>query len=202
MNLLPQSDESVRDEILEHLNKKYNKEFVAIALERGYSDILHCYVQGGDPDDDNVHAQRIMQNNTSEYNDTYFGIIIREEIEAEIMSLCTNINIPMQVFYLSNSLYYDNMFDSTKNYADLKQWIANGNPWRFTITIVLPLDVANNENIYASQIFEILAATGFKGLVNICILPNEGFVKVTRTTLNDILRQYDGQTSLFSESIN
>ena len=202
MNLFPQSDESIRDEILEHLNKKYDKEFVALALDRGHTDILLCYSQGENPETNLVHAQRVTRDKDVEYKDTYFGIVMRNEIEAEIMSICSDVNLPIQVFYPSNDFYYDNMFDGTKTYTDFRQWITDGNTWRFDITIVLALnDIADAEE-YANYVFEDLAEENISLFTYLIILPSEGFEKVTRTNLNDILRQYDGQTATLTKSIN
>lgn len=202
MDFFPQSNESVRDEILAHLNDKYGIEFTAIALERNYDDILYCYVQGGDPKADIVRAVRTTRDKAKEYRDTYFGIVIREEIEAEIMSVCSDISLPMQAFYLSNFLYYDNIFDGTKNYLDFKKWIGSGNSMRFTVTVILSLDDSNEGETYANQVYEKLRKAGFKGLAHVCFMPNKGFKNLTRTNLNDLIELYDARVTLFSESIN
>ena len=202
MNILPQSDESIRDEILEVIGKKYNTEFVALALERGHSDLLIAYVQGGDTDEDLVRAQRVVRDDNAEYNDTYFGIIIREDIEAEILAVCSGIEPPMRVLYPSNVFFYDNIFDGTKNYADFKQWIADGNPWRFDATIILSLDEIAEGETYANKVFEKLEKADFCGYIHVVVLQSEDFAKLTRTNLNDILKQYDSQTTLFTKSIN
>ena len=202
MNIFPQSDESIRDELLRYLSEKYGREFTALALERGYSDYLHCYLKGGDPKADNVGVQRITRDTGVEYKDTYFGIVIREELENEVVSICSDIDLPMQAQYDSISQFFNNIFDSTKNYDDFKRWVENGNPWRFTVTIVIALDDTDKAEAYANHIFEQLSEAGFSGLVHVCSLPSEGYAKLTRINLNDLITQYDDQETLFSESIN
>ena len=202
MNLLPQSDESIRDEILEHLNKKYDMEFTALALDRGHSELLLCHVKEGDPEADLVHAKRLVRDDGIEITDTYFGIVIREEIEADILSILSGVDLKMRVFYPSNDYFYDNMFDNTKNYADFKQWIDDGNPWRFDVSIILFMDDVTEGEAYADHVFEIIDEAGFRGYIYLTVLPEEGYENITRTNLNDLISQYDGETALFTKSVN
>jgi len=199
-----QTDESIRDEILANLKEKYNgQEFVALALENGQFKTLYCYPKGGDPESDNVKARMIVKKDgTKEFSDTYFGIIIREDLETEIVSALTNLAIPIKAFFNYDSLYYENSFDGTKNYNDLKQWINDGNPRRFTITIVLLVDNEKKES-YAKQIFHILEDDGFQGMIHSCTVSNvDVYQEITKTNLNEMIRKNDETISLFSESIN
>jgi len=202
MNIFPQSDEAVRNQILSKLYDKYGKEFEAISLERGYSDILHCYPVGGSPDADYVRAVRQGKENDYIYKDTYFGIIIRDALEQEMQAACAGIGIPTLVVYHSDSLYFDDAFDNTKNYADFKQWLGEGNPWRHTVTVVLSPEEVDAGERYAEQIFEIFGDSGFHGLLYVSILPGEGFAKANRANLNNLISEYGEQASVFTKSIN
>jgi len=202
MNIFPQSDEAVRDEILSELHGKYGREFEAISLERGYSDVLYCYPQGGDPEADRVCVVRQGKENDYTYKDTYFGIVIRDALEQEMQDICAGIGLPALVVYHSDSLYFDDEFDGTKNYADFKQWQGEGNAWRHTVTVVLSLEEADAGEMYAGQIFEKFGDSGFQGLMYVSILPGEGFVKANRANLNDLISEYGEQAPVFSKSIN
>ena len=202
MNTFSQNDESVRDEILEYMNKKYNEEFTALSLDRGYTDVLLCMIQGGDPEADLILAQRITGDSGVVFKDTYFGNIIREDVEFEILSVCSILDIPMKAIYHSGASYYDNIFDGTKGYDDLKQWISDGNLFRFTVTIVLPLDAVDDSEVYAEQIYTLLSNANYQGLAYVCILPLEGFLEATRANLNNLINQYHEQSITCTKSIN
>jgi hypothetical protein len=202
MNIFPKSDETVRDELLEYLNFKYNEEFIALSLERGYSDVLQCYVQDGDTKADRVYVQRIDNDGKIEYKDTYFGVLIRDDIETKIQSLCSGFDLPLKFFYPSDIFYYDNSFDGTKTFVDFKRWISDGNAWRFDITVVMAVDDVSEGITKADELFEMLGDSDMRWSVDICVIPSEGFVDITRTNLNDILAQHNGRTAVYSQSIN
>lgn len=202
MNILPMNDEAIKDEILAHLSQKYNgQEFEALSLEKGYSITLRCYPKGGDPQADNVRVEKITRDGETIYEDTYFGIIIRDEIESEIISACSGLPLPMKAHFKSNLQSFDNDFDGTKTYADLKQWIANGNSSRFSVTVIVCADDSDKES-YSEQIFNKLEKTDFHGMIDVCFYPSEAFEKITRTNRNEIARQYPDQYAIFSKSIN
>jgi len=205
MNISFETDESIRDEILDHLRNKYNgQEFTALALERGrYRDTLYCFVQGGDPEGDNVTADRTVKDGAKVYSDTYFAIIIREDLEAEVLAVCSDIDIPMQAYALSTSQFYNNMWDCTKNYADLKQWIADGNPRRFDVTVVISVDNMENGEYFSKQIISAITESGYKGIVGVLAITDaDVYSKITRSNQNDLIRQNRDSTKLFMESVN
>jgi hypothetical protein len=199
-----QSEEAITNELLEFVYNKYNVELTPIVLNRGYTYELVCYVTGGDPIADRVRVQRTKIENVFEYGDTYFGFVIREDVEAEILAMCSDIDVPMKAFYPSEHSYYNNIFDDTKTYADLKQWIEDGNPGTSNITIVLSLENAEETETYSNRVFESLENAGFRGLVGVLSLPSEGFARVNRTNIDDLNREYNYnvKTKLFSKSIN
>ena len=186
------SDEAIRDDILERLHKKYGVEFVAISLVRGYEYSLYCYPKGGDPEADLVKAIiREDKGKEREYLDTYFGIIIREEFEADILSVLSDIDVPKAVFLDSQREYYKEQFDGTKNYSDYKEWLREGNPWRPRVTVVLGLDNVDEAESYANQIFGKASDGGVRGFITVRVFPPEGLSRATRVNLDELTREYD-----------
>ena len=192
MNL--QSEGQIRDEMLAHLSSKYNgQKFVGLALESSYGTFyLHCYPEGGDPEADNVQVSRKIVDGVKEYRDSYFGIIIREDFEADVKSICSDIDAPMKV-YDYQQYFRDNMWDGTKTYADFKRWIADGNPQSFSTVVILFLDDLDKGEVYANQIIDTLEKVDFGGSVSVHILPSVEYQQDIRALswLNELLEKHD-----------
>jgi hypothetical protein len=203
MNIHQRSNESIRDEMLEHLSQKYGKQFTAISLERGHSDTLTCFSTGGDPIADIVRVRRTENNGTVELADTFFGVLIREELEAEVTKLLSGIAVPLRVIYPSDIAYFNNSFDATKNFADFMSWSSSGNNlWGFDICVILSLDKLDDAEIYANQVFDRISGSNFHGLIHAIVLPSEGFAKLTRANINDLVSEYDGRTTTISKNVS
>jgi len=192
--------------IAEHLREKYGIEFTGFTSDLSSGDVVHCYPVGGDPDTDNVRVYTTKHKGSERtFQDTYFNIIIRKDVEAEVYAACEGLPLPMKVYFTGTS-YFDNIWDGTKTYADLKQWINEGNSKGLDVTIAIPMDGTDNveKEEYANQVFDRIEKSGHSGLVHICFFPNEAFEKVTRslTDRNNLASQYKDEYAIFSNSIN
>ena len=192
--------------MLEHLQEKYNgQEFIYLSISgTGYfgggTTIIDCYPKGGDSKADHVWLETWKtKDGEKKINDTYFGIIIRDDLEAEVLATCSDLPLPMKVYFISDDMPYDNIFDGSKTYADLKQWINEGNSHRFDIIVSVSADSSDEsekEN-YAKTIFDKLEKYGYHGVVEIRFYPSETFKKLTRTNYADHKEEV-----YFHESIN
>ena len=127
-----ESDTVYSEEImLQHLSEKYNgQEFIISRTSLSYAfgghPIWDCYPKGGDPETDEFFVEpEKNENGETIFRDNYFGILIREDIEAEVIETCAGMGLPMKV-YSRGINCTDNKFDGTKTYADLKQAIMEG----------------------------------------------------------------------------
>jgi hypothetical protein len=60
-----------------------------------------------------------MVDGSAKYRDTYFNIVIREDLEADVQNICKDLDLATIVMFTGSSwLYVDNQFDGTKTYAD------------------------------------------------------------------------------------
>ena len=207
MNIL-QSNES---RMLKHLSQKYNgQKFITLYMDGGGyfgqgTTKLHCYPKGGDPKADRVwvetwttkEGERIIQ-------DSYFGIIIREDLEAEVLAACSGLPLPMKAYLVSGNMCYDDIFDGSKTYADFKQWINDGNSKRLNVTVSVSADGfdKSEKEQYANQIHDKLEKDGFCGFASVLFYPGEAFDQLTRTNHNELAYQYHDEYAIFSESIN
>ena len=163
---------------------------------------LYCYPKGGDPVDDQV---RVILD-PGGIRDTYFGVLIREDFEAEVLAVIADLTLPMKVYYASDD-FFDEIFDDTKTYADFKQWeIDRGESEEFDIIVVVAMDGTDKseKEDYAGQIFDRLGKSDFHGWVDVCFFPSEAFEKVPRRLkgFNELAKQYRDEYALFSERIN
>jgi len=201
MNNQP-SREVVTAEILAHLYEKYGVEFTVIDHVRGngFTD-LHVYPVDGCPIADRVRARRITYTYSDEvwFDDNFFGILIREDVEADILSMLDEFLLEMKVFFHPSSTPFPRMFDGTKTYADLLQWMNEGNHWSFRISIVIPANSLNDteKEEYAEQIFNKLQVSGFVGSAMIRFSSNEIFERFTRANYNEFTGTYREVVSSF-----
>ena len=194
LSMLSQNDESIREEILQHLYQKYGVEFTTVSLERGHHDFLTAFRTGGDPIDDFVGVQRHTRDGNVEFRDTFFGRLIREEIEASVAGSLSNMALPVQVFFSSYSVFFDNRFDGTKNFADFNQWVAEGNHMRLMVSVFFSVDSAENADEYAQQAFEKVQETGYVLGVHLNFIPHTAFEQLTRDNVTQIFAQYRSQS--------
>jgi len=188
-------------EILAHLEQKYGIEFISLGFEVGSNSVMNCYPKGGCPEADRVKANiRVFsdKNTETEFGDTYFGIIIREDLEAEVFDAISDLPLPMKVFFDSET-NFNNIFDSTKTYANFKQWRNNGNPWRINATVTVSInDFDNSEKEeYANKIFDIIEEDGFTGGIRVRFYSSEVFEKLTRTNFIEL-----ADDIVFSRNLN
>ena len=207
---IPLSDSAMKNELLTHLYEKYGVEFEPIKLVRGGgSNTLYCYPKGGCPEEDRIWVNKERVQGEMYFRDTYFTIIIREDLEAEVFAAISDLPLPKKVLLESDTLIFDpsNIFESTKTYADLMQAINDGNASaRFSIAVAISADDLNESEReeYANQIFDRLEKDGFPGLVNILFYPSEAFEKITRSreSQDALFRQYRDQHTTIGRSIN
>ena len=204
--VIPGTNESI---MLKHLREKYGQEFVATGMTGssnfGGDPVLFCYPKGGDPETDKVRATMSkLKNGERSFEDTYFGIIIREDLESEVLAALPDLQLPMKAYFNCTSFYYDESFDSTKTYVDFKQWeIDSGKSKLLDITIAIPMDGTDKskKEEYANRIFDILEQYGFRIYITVRFYPSEVFEIITRKNVFDLYKIYD-EYALFSKIID
>ena len=194
--------QSNKSRMLKHLKEKYNgQEFVPIRMDSGgdwfhiSTAILYCYPKGGDPEADEVSVT--MNLDSKKFTDTYFGILIREELESELLATISDLPLPMKVYcrFIDS---FDESLDGTKTFADFKEWQSESKETGWLLmhggttaidpgtTIVTTMDGADQteKEEYVKQIFDRLVKDGYKdsyhGWVGVRFYPSEVFEKVKR----------------------
>ena len=203
------SEEIMELIVLQHLSEKYNgQEFIVSYASNSYGGWLtpywECYPKGGDSETDKVYVELIKnENGETIFRDDYFGILIREDIEAEVIETCVGMGMPMKV-YSEGLGRLDNSFDSTKTYADLKQAIMEGKEdCTFDISIFLLCEDIENREEYANQIFDQLSEDGFDKIIDICMIADEKiYDQITRKNCYDIFEKDDKTMFKFHEYID
>jgi len=204
LNMFTESYEDIRDEMLQHLYEKYGVEFTGVSLERGHHDHLIAYPTGGDRDNDFVSMQRHVRDGEVEFRDTFFGVIIRDDLEAGVAAALADIGLPFKVFFSTGlGAVYDNKFDGTKTFADFNAWVADGNSGRLPISVFLGIESTECFDTYANRAFEKIQETGYSLAVILNFTPNTAFEQITRSNRTDILGIHRREiTSIINDRIN
>ena len=188
LNMFTESYEDIRDEMLQHLYEKYGIEFTGTSLERGHHDHLIAYPTGGDRDNDFVSMQRHVRDGEVEFRDSFFGVIMRDDLEAGVAAALADIGLPFKVFFSTGlGAVYDNKFDGTKTFADFNAWVAEGNPGRLPISVFFGVESTECFDTYANRAFEKIQETGYSLAVILNFTPNAAFEQITRSNRTDIL---------------
>ena len=200
LNIFTESYEDIRDEMLQHLYEKYGIEFTGVSLERGHHDHLIAYPTGGDRDNDFVSMQRHVRDGEVEFRDTFFGVIIRGEIEAIVRDALVDIGLPIKVFFSTRTAVYDNKFDGTKTLADFNAWVKDGNSVRLRIGVLLGTDSVEDIDAYANRAFEKLQETGYLLHVSLQFAPLTVFEQITRENRGEIIGLYRNEINIITKT--
>ena len=202
LNMFTESYEDIRDEMLQHLYEKYGVEFIGDSLERGSHDFLIAYPKYGDMQEDHVRMQRHGSGENVRYVDTFFGVIIRDDLEGVVTEALVDINLPFQVDFAAQHFVFDNRFDGTKTFADFNEWIAEGNSFRLSLAVFIGVKSKDGVDEIAEIAFEKIRELGYMLHVNINFTPIELFENLTRDGRVGSLGMYRFEMTSFNESIN
>jgi hypothetical protein len=118
-------DDKIQD-TLEYLSDKYDGQEFEFEWSRDlYGKLLvYCYPEWGTYKTEPVRVRREVVDGKVQYLDSYFGILMREDAEAELVDVCTNLGLKAKVFMDVDESYYENQFDTSKTYEDYVEWDA------------------------------------------------------------------------------
>ena len=198
--------ERIGAEVLAHMYAKYGVEFNIVGHDwNRHEDRLTLYPVWGTFENERVNVQRRVIDGEVRFLDSYFGIVIREDFEAHVLEMLSDINLPIKVYEDFVGISFDNIFDRTKTYADYKRMVDAGEVFGRLLNAAFVVsydgDIENHE-VLATQIFDALTDTGFEGGAIIMILPSEGFERVTRSNWDEIQREFSKVSSIISTTIN
>jgi len=202
LNMFTESYEDIRDEMLQHLYEKYGVEFIGDSLERGNHDFLIAYPKYGDMQEDHVRMQRHGSGENVRYVDTFFGVIIRDDLEGAVTEALADIGLPFQVDFAAQHFVFDNRFDGAKTFADFNEWIAEGNSFRLSLSVFLGVDSKDGVDKLADIAFEKIRELGYMLRVTLSFTPIETFEHLTRDGRVGSLGMYRFEMTSFTESIN
>lgn len=186
-DILRYSSEQIRDEMLNFMDAKYGKTFVGLSLERRgidrNSDKLICYADGEDRDRDFAYVYRDITEGVAEYSDTYFGVLIRNEVESEIENICRSFGFEAKVYSETLVRIYANEYDKSKTLSELK--LDKTQP-RLLVEIALTgADDALEEK--SDAIFNALAENNLRGIFTLYYFSQTEFDSINDENENERL---------------
>lgn len=185
---LNNDSEQIRNEMLEYMNKKYGKTFVGLSLEkRGIdrnSDKLVCYAVGEDREKDYTYVYRDMNGDIATYSDTYFGVIIRNEVETEIKNIFSSFGYEAKVYSDTLTRIYSNEYDKTKTLFNLKSDKTEPG-------LLVEIAITNTNNTFSEndsqKLFDALSNNEFHGMFTIYYFSKSDFNYITDENENELL---------------
>ncbi len=202
--------------VLKYLSEKFpGQEFIITSISKGGyfgigSTYMTGYPKGGDPETDKFDVKTYIpvdengNEGEREFWDNYFAILIREDVEADVSAMLSDLNLPMKVYYRENA-YYGMDYDSTNTYADLKKDIVEGKSERWiNVSIFLLCKEEENSKQYAQQIYDTLLSE--KGVIfssDVYMVTDETlYTEITRKNYYDLYQEHDESMVKFYESMD
>lgn len=187
------SSEQIRDEMLNYMEQKYGKKFHALSLERRgidrNSDKLNCYAEG-DESLDYAYVYRDYSDNDISYQDTYFGVLIRDDAQTEVELICKSLGLEAKAFVESSTSIYSNEYNSEKTFNDLK--LDETQPG-FLAEIALISDSETINNDETQNIFNALSRAGFRGMFTLYYFKRDAFESITTSNKSTFLTPRNDQ---------
>ena len=213
----------IRDEMLKRLNSKYKREFIPLSFrltnwlntdDTTYT--LTCYPMGGDADYDYTIVKGVGENSTISYQDTFFGNIIRNEIEAEITALLSSLDFPYIVTYRvgetfsGDPFFFNDSFDRNNTLVEFKSWLTENDPeWYFEVDIVIWVQFKGDNDRgywgelepYEKELYELLSVLEHEYRFNVGVVYKEDFSEEMRAPTNlPVYLRSDMRFSLYINS--
>lgn len=192
--------ERIADEMLDYMSAKYGEDFVAISLhtkgvEMGYDELV-CYEANSSPLTDKVYVRRYTTDDGIEFHDSYWGILIRSQLEKEINDVCLSY-FTTSVTYASMSVHTFN--DELKEDSSLEDGLAMGESIHATVFIYVESKENNNVDEYARTVLEIIKRKFPHNVMRLFYVTDGTCEKINRNNYNSFLNDYynpDGKTCL------
>lgn len=188
------------EETLEYLSDKYGgQKFVYKGSEYLHGKLLvYCYPDWGTYDTERVRVRRETVDGEVEYMDTYFNIVMREDVEAEAEAICADLGLKGKAFFSADDSYIDNQFDSSKTYLDYMKWDLEDGDIDFTRLynlVIATNDFADREK-KADEIIKGIEAKNIRAGVYVNFCTNEKFENYHRDNLDE-LKNIEPENRLF-----
>lgn len=187
--------EKLKNEMIKHLENKYNKKFFPILLEpHGFQipyDKLRVYPEGGDKETDVAHVAKFYEKGKPPtFIDNYFGIHIREEYEAIIEKEALKIFDNVKIFSEFYAHSFSDELTCKNTYADavkLGEFLDSS----IRIYVSVPNDGQFAKKV--DQFEEYLKKVDIVGDYTIYNLKPDYFEGVNRETYDDYVMEYTKQ---------
>ena len=200
--------------VQKYLSENYpGQEFIITSIRKGGlfgigPTYMTGYPKGGDPETDKFEVKTYIpvdengKKGERQFSENYYAILIREDVEADVLDTLSDVNLPMKVYYRESG-YYDRD-ESTKTYVELKTEILEGrSPRRINVSIFLLCKDAENSKQYAQQIYDtLLSENGVIYSSDVYMVADETiYEEITRKNYYDVYQEHDESIVKFYESI-
>jgi hypothetical protein len=187
-SLLTGNKETVQ-EALAYMSEKYGgQEFVYYSHDYIYGELnLYCYPEWGAFETEKVLVQRKEVNGEVRHTDNYFSILIREDAEAEVMTVCADLGLKAKAFMYTNDFEVNNQFDSSKTYEDFVKWGAeDGSLSLQYYRVLIETDEVIDYEFYADEILRNVMAKNIAGILNIYFCTRDQYEYYQRENLKEL----------------
>jgi hypothetical protein len=185
----PDTMKNAGDKAIRFVSEKYQKEFTPITYELSDylsdTDIIHCYTDGMDPENEHVEIYLDEKGLSTDYHDNYFSFHVRPEAETYIASIVGKEFSDIKVFRSNEYEASPDELTSEHSLADL--YIAQPDYW-MDVKVYINADPSMTETEYAEKIARIeneLIETGHRYSLYIFALSNTAFSDIDRFTQDD-----------------
>lgn len=180
-----------RDDIIKHMNEKYDKNFLSIKISGDKKNddkyYYQYYVEGTNPDIDYCMAGREFNKTTNEYYyyDNYFGVQVRDEYEELINNVVTKYIDNDYVLYANlTEDAYPEKYDKNSTLQDFLDYNQNR-----SVDVLVNCNADNKEKFkeITDNIYNELSDAKYKGIYRFYFM-KPGFAEgIDRTNYSDVV---------------
>lgn len=181
------------EKAMQYMEKKYGQEFSPISYDYAAilstTDTVECYTEDMDPDHERVFVDLEVADGEIAYHDSYFGYLVREEMEDQIHDV-------IQKEFQECKVYRDNVNsvlpDDLTPESDMEDFYKADPSYRMCVKVYVKNEASMTQSEFDDRMHGIeqeLLALGKRYTLCLVVLPEDVYKDVDRYSQDEILME-------------
>jgi uncharacterized Zn-finger protein len=194
------------EKAMQHMEEKYGKEFSPISYDHAAilstTDTVECYTEDMDPDHERVFVDLEVVSGEIVYHDSYFGYLVREEMENQIHDV-------IRKEFKECKVYRDNINsvlpDDLTPENDMEDFYKADPSYRMCVKVYVKDEASMTQADFDDRMHGIekeLLALGKRYTLCLVVLPEDVYNDVNRYSQDEILLNKDSDIYSYEATIS